>query len=88
MAHGGKRDGAGRKAKADELELIEKLSPLDDLAFKALKDGVKAGEFQYVKMFMEYRYGKPKEKVDVTTDGEKINAIQVEVVRSYVKGSD
>jgi hypothetical protein len=33
MAHGGKRDGAGRKAKEDEVKLIEKLTPLEPLAF-------------------------------------------------------
>ena len=37
MAHGGKRQGAGRKSKADEVSLIEKLSPLEDIAFNALK---------------------------------------------------
>ena len=64
-SNGGARKGAGRKPKADEIALIELLSPLDDLAFKALEIGVKAGEFPYVKMFMEYRYGKPKETVNL-----------------------
>lgn len=85
MSRGGKRIGSGRKPKAEEVELIERLSPLDDIAFKALQQGVKAGEFQYVKMFMEYRYGKPKEKVDVTTDGDKLNTIQVNVIRTNAK---
>ena len=39
MAHGGKRDGAGRKTKADELQLIEKLTPLEPLAYAALMKG-------------------------------------------------
>lgn len=66
--NGGARNGAGRKAKADELALIEKLSPLDEEAFKALKEGVKARDFQYVKMFMEYRYGKPKQPIEGELD--------------------
>ena len=66
MNHGGRRKGSGRKSKAEELQLIEKLGPLSKLAFDALEQGLKAGEFQYVKMYFEYMYGKPKEKVEVT----------------------
>lgn len=62
--NGGARIGAGRKAKADEVALIERLSPLDDVAFKQLAEGVKGGEFAFLKMFFEYRYGKPKEKIE------------------------
>jgi len=59
---------AGRKPKAEEIELIEKLSPLDDSAFEALKEGIKNKDFRYVKMFYEYRYGKPKETKDISID--------------------
>ena len=31
MGHGGKRPGSGRKPKSEEIELIEKLKPLEDL---------------------------------------------------------
>lgn len=68
MAHGGKREGSGRKPKAEEIELIERLSPLDDSAFEALKEGIENKDFRYVKMFYEYRYGKPKETKDITLD--------------------
>ena len=60
MNHGGRRKGSGRKSKAEELQLIEKLGPLSKLAFDALEQGLKAGEFQYVKMYFEYMYGRPK----------------------------
>lgn len=69
--NGGNKN-AGRKPKADELILIEKLSPLDDLAFEKLRDGVESGLFPYLKLFYEYRYGKPKQMIDVTTNGEQI----------------
>lgn len=65
MKKGGNRAGAGRKPKATEIELIELLTPLDTIAFKALEKGVKAGEFSYIKLFLEYRYGKPKQQIDV-----------------------
>ena len=55
---------AGRKPKADEQKLIERLSPLDDDAFKALKNAVQDNESWAVKLFMEYRYGKPKQQIE------------------------
>jgi len=66
MAHGGKRQGAGRKSKADEINLIEKLSPLEDAAYIALKEGVERGDFKYVQLFYNYYAGKPKETKDIT----------------------
>ena len=66
MAHGGKRQGAGRKSKADEINLIEKLSPLEEAAYIALKEGVERGDFKYVQLFYNYYAGKPKETKDIT----------------------
>jgi hypothetical protein len=51
---------AGRKPKAEEIELIERLSPLDDLAFAELKKGIERGSFPHLKLFHDYRYGKPE----------------------------
>jgi hypothetical protein len=65
MAHGGKRDGAGRKSKADEVTLIEKLSPLEDTAFEALKRGVEKGDFKFVQLFYNYYAGKPTETKNI-----------------------
>ena len=58
--------GSGRKPKADEQSLIEKLSPLAPLAFKALKNALEQETPWAVKMFMDYTYGKPKETRDIT----------------------
>lgn len=71
--NGGKREGAGRKPKADEVELIERLSPMDDLALQKLKEGVSSGDFKFIQLFMNYRYGRPKEKKDITSNGESLN---------------
>ena len=62
----GSRLGAGRKPKADEINLIEKLSPLEDIAFEALKAGVKKGDFKYVQLFFGYWAGKPRETKDIS----------------------
>ena len=71
--NGGKREGAGRKPKADEVELIERLSPMDDLALQKLKEGVSSGDFKFIQLFMNYRYGRPKETKDITSNGESLN---------------
>lgn len=66
MGHGGSRKGAGRKPKIDEQALIEKLTPMEGKAFKALNNAISNGESWAVKMYFEYMYGKPKEKLEVT----------------------
>ena len=64
--HGGAREGAGRKSKAEEQKLIEKLTPLDQKAFAALENGIDEGHSWAIKMYFEYMYGKPKETKDIT----------------------
>ena len=63
---GTKGNKGGRKPKADEQELIERLSPLEDKGFKALQDGLDDGQSWAVKLFLEYRYGKPKQQIENT----------------------
>jgi hypothetical protein len=43
---------------------------MDDVAFENLKKGVKSGDFQYIKMFFEYRFGKPKQTIDANVGGD------------------
>jgi len=31
----------------------------------ALEKGVKAGDFPFIKLFLEYRYGKPKQQIEI-----------------------
>ena len=71
--HGGKRMGAGRKPKADEQKLIEKLTPLNELALDSLKKGLEKKEQWAVKLYFEYFYGRPQQRVDVTTNEESLN---------------
>ncbi len=73
---GGKTIGAGRKSKADE-DRIKSLSinalttvfgseegAFTHLASRAMDDGKEA--FPYLKLLLEYAYGKPKETIDMT----------------------
>jgi len=64
--HGGKRENAGRKPKAEEQALIEKLTPLSTKAFKALENAITDEQNWAVRLWFEYMYGKPKEKVEIT----------------------
>lgn len=66
---GGARIGAGRKPKADEIELIEKLKPLDDMAFNELQKGLLTGDAAFLKLFMAYRFGQPKQIIDANISG-------------------
>lgn len=63
---GGARENAGRKPKCEEQKLIEKLSPLEKKAFKALESAIDDNQNWAVKLWFEYMYGKPKEKIEVT----------------------
>lgn len=73
MAHGGKRIGAGRKGKAEEQKLIENLTPMNSMALESLEKGLEKKEQWAVKLFFEYFYGKPQQRVDVTSNEETLN---------------
>jgi hypothetical protein len=75
---GGARENAGRKPKADEIALIARLSPMDDLALKLLNDKLEEGDMAALKMFMEYRWSKPKQEVSV--DGDLLLSIPAPVI--------
>jgi hypothetical protein len=68
MPHGGKREGAGRKSKDEELKLIENLDKhIDkDEPIQKLKKLIQEENFNAIKLYLEYRYGKPKETVTTT----------------------
>lgn len=74
MAHGGKRKGSGRKPKADEISMIEKmdatLAPKE--VWQKLSNKVKEEDVQAIKTWLQYRYGMPKQVTD-------INLKQIEV---------
>tara|TARA_R100001463_G_scaffold39868_3_gene85125 strand:+ start:990 stop:1250 length:261 start_codon:yes stop_codon:yes gene_type:complete len=71
--HGGKRIGAGRKAKAEEQKLIENLTPMNETALESLRQGLEKKEQWAVKLFFEYFYGRPQQRVDVTSNEESLN---------------
>ena len=62
---------SGRKNKSDEIAMIERLSPLDEIAFEQLTKGIEAGDFNYIKLFFNYRFGKPKQIQEITVNSEQ-----------------
>lgn len=64
--NGGNKN-AGRKPKAEELKLVERLSPYQDIALNALISKVKENDMQAIKLFMEYLHGKPKQIIESDT---------------------
>ena len=79
--HGGQRKGAGRKPIAEEekakelinkaLKLIYKKDVDEENAILFLKDFAATGRGQ--QFIAEHLIGKPKERVDITSDDEQIN---------------
>ena len=63
--NGGHKGLSGRKPKSEEIKLIERLTPMADLAFKKLREGVEKGDFKYVQLYLAYFAGKPKESKEV-----------------------
>tara|TARA_R100000231_G_C5315409_1_gene161794 strand:- start:378 stop:650 length:273 start_codon:yes stop_codon:yes gene_type:complete len=67
---------AGRPKKADEERLIEKLDNLidNDEVIKTLGKKIQEGSDRAMSLYFGYRYGKPKESVDInSSEGFNIN---------------
>jgi hypothetical protein len=74
--NGGAREGAGRKPKAQEQKLIERLDAIidKDEALGVLGQLVAKGDLRAVQLYLSYRYGKPKESIDLnSSEGLNIN---------------
>jgi hypothetical protein len=72
--NGGKREGAGRPPKILEVKLIEQMDAISvpDQIWKALLMKCAQGDTQALKLWLAYRFGLPKQQIDVTTNGESI----------------
>tara|TARA_R110000787_G_scaffold94579_2_gene197329 strand:+ start:35 stop:277 length:243 start_codon:yes stop_codon:yes gene_type:complete len=66
--NGGARDNAGRKPKAEEIKLVERLSPLEDDALRALTEGVQSGDIKWITLYLNYYLGKPRETRDINVN--------------------
>lgn len=75
MEDGRKNNGghktAGRKPKADEIKIIEAMDAVLAPAkvWEALAKKVKEGDVPAQKIWLNYRYGMPKQIVELPSDG-------------------
>ena len=62
---------AGRKPKDVEGKLIERLDAIidKDEAIEILQNRIMSGDMRASQLYFNYRYGKPKESIDVTSGG-------------------
>lgn len=65
---------AGRKPKLDEIKLAEKMDNIlkSDEVIENLAKLVRDKNMKAIDLWMAYRYGRPQQKIDHTTDGESI----------------
>ena len=78
---GTKGNKGGRPPKADEQEIIDRLSPLEDEFIGAMQRGLEQTQGWAVKIFAEYYWGKPKERLEVTSE-EGVKNITFTVVKT------
>ena len=62
----GVKGKSGRKSKAEEQELIERLSVYDEDAFRILGEKIKQGEYWAIRTYFLYRWGSPKQIQHIT----------------------
>jgi len=72
--NGGARPGAGRKPKIQEIKVIEQMDAISvpEEIWKALLYKCQEGDTAAIKLWLSYRFGLPKQQIDVTTNGENI----------------
>ena len=89
---GGKREGAGRKSKDEELKIIERLDNIieSDDVIRSLKNLIKDCNFNAIKLYLEYRYGKPKETIEninVNLEQEDLTADEALRLKDILNGT-
>jgi hypothetical protein len=71
---GGPRPNSGRPPKILEIKLIEQLDAIcvPEKIWEALLYKCQQGDTNALKLWLSYRFGLPKQQIDVTSNGEKI----------------
>jgi len=76
--HGGAREGAGRKSKGFEKSIKEVTEPYLEEALNTVLNVMRNGDkssdqLSAAKTILEYNWGKPNQKQDITTNGKELN---------------
>jgi hypothetical protein len=81
---GGPRPNSGRPRRMDEQQIIEKLQPMADTAFRILHEKVAQGDMKAIQLYMQYFIGLPTQKVESKIEGQ-LNQVQIEVIKPNVQ---
>lgn len=67
------------KRKNEYKKLLDKASTSEEVVsvIVKLKQEALKGDMQAIKLFLEYYLGRPTERIDHTTDGEKVKSVNV-----------
>jgi len=84
---GGPRPNSGRPKRNEELEVIEKLKPMADKAFKMLEQKIDEGDMNAIKLFCSYFIGLPTQKIENKIEGQ-LNQVSIEVVRPHYEDAE
>lgn len=79
---GGKRDGAGRKRRMEEHEIIERLGPMHTIAIEALEHCLLNKDIKAVQIFFQYFYGLPTQRIESKIEA-TLNSVSVEVITPH-----
>ena len=71
---GGPRPNSGRPPKIQEVKLIEQMDRIcvPEKIWEALLYKCQEGDTAALKLWLSYRFGMPKQQIDVTSNGENI----------------
>jgi hypothetical protein len=81
---GGPRPNSGRPKKMTEEQLMEKLWPMSDLAFRVLEKKLGDGNEKALQIYFNYFVGMPTQKIENKIEG-NLNQVQIEVVKPNVE---
>lgn len=84
----GGNTNAGRKSKAEEQGLIEKLTPLNDMAFSALTEALAERKDWAVKLYFNYMFGMPKQMVvqeNINYKEEELTADKIKEIKQNIE---
>ena len=80
---GGPRPNSGRPKRMDEQAIIEKLTPMSEIAFKVLEQKILEGDMIAIKLYMSYFIGLPTQKVEQKIEGQ-LNSVKIDVVKPQI----
>lgn len=80
---GGKRPGAGRKTKASEEEVMERLHPMAKDFYNKMHEKIIEGDMKALQLFAAYYIGLPTQKIESKIEG-NLNQIAIEIIKPNI----